>query len=210
MKKITRTVNVKGEPVDKGGKCTTERKSPRPRTVTIPPSKTCTTGTVSEPLRIPVIEDDTQTWVLRERTVDKKVIRGITKGAVSIGTIAGQVGETSAVGAIVSDTAVLWVTGSPLTTAGTFIFRAVDMEMACGVALKTTSCCSCDGFWAQAGIVRCNVRGIGGRMTLVKGRSSVSGDIRRDVKQRSGGGLRRWDRIIQAQGWGGGMRRRDR
>ena len=28
-------VNVKGEPVDKGGKCTMERKSPRPRTVTM-------------------------------------------------------------------------------------------------------------------------------------------------------------------------------
>ena len=33
-KKITRTVKVKGEPVDKGGKCTMERKSPRPHTVT--------------------------------------------------------------------------------------------------------------------------------------------------------------------------------
>ena len=144
-------VNVKGEPVDKGGKCTTERKRPRPHTITIPPSKTCTAGTTSEPLRIPIIEDDTRTWVLRERTVDKKVIRSITEGTTSIGTVAGQVGETSTVNAIISDTAVLWVAGSPLTTAGAFIFRAVDTEMTCGVALKTTSRCSHDGFWAQGG-----------------------------------------------------------
>ena len=84
-KKITRMVNVKGEPIDKGGKCTMERKRPRPHTITIPPSKTCTTGTTSEPLRIPVIEDDTWTWVLCERTVDEKVIRGVTEGAVLIG-----------------------------------------------------------------------------------------------------------------------------
>ena len=196
MKKITRTVNVKGEPIDKGSKCTTERKSPRPHTITIPPSKTCTTGTAPESLRISIIEDDTRTRVLRERTVNEKVIGGATEGAVSIGIVAGQVGETSTVGAIISDTAVLWMTGSPLTTAGTFIFGAVDPKMACGMALKTTSRCSCNGFWAQVGIVRCNTCGIGGRMTLVKGRSSVSRDVRRDVKQRSGGGLWRWDRII--------------
>ena len=188
-KKITRMVKVKGEPADKGGKCTMERKRPRPRTVTIPPSKTCTTGTTSEPLRIPIVEDDPWARVLHERTVDEKVIGGVAEVAALIRTIVGQVGGTSAVGTIISDTAVLWVTGSLLTTAGTFIFGAVDMEMVCGVALKTTSCCSCDGFWAQVGIVRCNACGVGGRATLVKGRSSVSGDVRRDVKQCSGGGL---------------------
>ena len=196
LKKITRTVNVKGEPVDKGGKCTTERKRPRPRTVTIPPSKTCTTGTTSEPLRIPVVEDDTWAWVLRKRTVDKKVIGSVTEGATSIRAVAGQVGETSTARAIISDTAVLWVTGSPLTTTGAFIFRAVDTEMTCGVALKTMSRCSRNRFWAQAGIVRCNSCWIGGCATLVKGRSNVSGDVRRDVKQHSGSGLRQWNRIV--------------
>ena len=92
-------MNVRGEPVVKGGKCTMERKSPRPHTITIPPSKTCTTGTASEPLWIPVVEDDTRTWVLHERTVDEKVIGGITEGAASIGTVAGQVGKTLTVGA---------------------------------------------------------------------------------------------------------------
>ena len=33
-KKMIRTVNVKGESIVKGGKCTTEKISPRPRTVT--------------------------------------------------------------------------------------------------------------------------------------------------------------------------------
>ena len=159
-----------------------ERKRPRPRTVTIPPSKTCTTGTTSEPLRVPLIEDDSWAWVLHERTVDKKVIGSVTEGASSIGTVAGQVGETSTVGAIISDTAILWMAGSPLTAAGTFIFGAIDMEMASGVALKTTSLRSRDGFWAQAGIARYNSCGIGGRASLMKGRPIVSGEVRRDVK----------------------------
>ena len=138
-KKITRTVKVKGESVVKGGKCTTERMSPLPRTVTIPPSKICTTRTTSKSLRISIIEDDTRARVLCKRTVDEKVIGGVTEGATSIGTVAGQVGETSTECAIISDTAVLWVTGSLLTTAGTFILRAVDAEMAHGMVLKTMS-----------------------------------------------------------------------
>ena len=173
-----------------------EKIRPRPRTVTIPPSKTCTTRTTSKPLRVSVIENDAQAWVLSKRTVDEKVIGGVTEGTMPIGTVAGQVGETSTVGAIISDTAVLWMTGSPLMTAGTFVFGAVNTEMACGVALKTMSRCSRSGFWAQAGIMRCNTCGVGGCAALMKGRSSVSGDVRRDVKQRSGGGLWRWYGIV--------------
>ena len=177
-----RTVNVKGESTVNGGKCTMERTSPCPCTVTIPPTKTCTTGTTSKPLRVPIVEDDTRTWVLCKRTVDKKVIGSIIEGATSIGTITGQVGETTTEGAIISDTAGLWVAGSPLTTAGALILGAVDMEMACGMTLKTTSRFSCDGFWAQAGIVRCNSCRIRGHVTLVKGRPSISEDVRRDVE----------------------------
>ena len=122
--------------------------------------------TTSKPLRIPIVEDDTRTWVLCKRTVDKKVIGGVAEGATSIRTVTGQMGETSTEGAIIPDTVVLWMAGSPLTTAGAFMLRAVDMEMACGMALKTTSRCSRDGFWAQAGIVRCNSCRIGGCVTL--------------------------------------------
>ena len=99
-----------------------------------------------------------------------------------VGTVTGQVGETSTEGAIVPDIVVLWMTGSTLTTAGAFIFGAVNMEMACGMTLKTTSLQSRIRFWAQAGITRCNSHRIGGRATLVKGRSCVSGDVRRDVE----------------------------
>ena len=189
-KKITRTVNVKGELIVKGGKCTTEKMSLQPRTVTIPPLKTCTTGTTSKPLRVSLIEDDTRAQVLRKRTVDEKVIGGVTEGATTIRTVVGQVGKTSTVGAIVSDTTVLWMTGSSLTTAGAFILGTVDMEMARGMALKTTSRCIRDGFWAQAGIMRCNSCRIGSHASLMKGRLSVSRDVRRDIDQRSGGRLR--------------------
>ena len=181
-KEMIRTANVKGESIVKGGKCTMEKTSPRPHTVTIPPSKTWTTRTTSQPLRVSLIEDDTRTRVFRKRTVDEKVIGSVAEGAVSIGTIAGQVSEASTVGAIISDTVILWVAGSALMTAGTFIFQTIDAEMTCGVALKTTSLCSRDGFWAQAGIVRCNSCWIGGGTTLMKSRSSVSRDVRRDVK----------------------------
>ena len=175
-------MNVKGEPVDKGGKCTTERKSPRPRTVTILPSKTCTTGTILKSIGIAVVEDDSWAWVLRKRTVDEKVIGSVTEGTMSIGAVVGQVGKTSAESAIVSDTAVLWMAGSSLATTGALIFRTVDTEMACGMTLKTMSRRICIGLWAQAGIVRCNLCRIGGRAALVKGRSNVSGDVRRDIK----------------------------
>ena len=193
---MIRMVNVKGESIVKGGKCTTEKMSLRPRTVTIPPLKTCTTGTTSKSLRISLVEDDSWTWVLRKRTVDEKMVGCVTEGAMSIGTVAGQVSEASAVGAIIPNAAVLRVTRSSLVTAGAFIFWAVDAEMTCSVALKTTSLCSRDGFWAQAGIVRRNSCWIGGRTTLMESRSSVSGNVRRDIKQHSGGRLRRWDGIL--------------
>ena len=182
-------VKVKGESTVKGSKCTTEKIRPRPHTITIPPAKTCTTGTTSKPLQVSVIEDDTWARVLRKRTVDKKVIGGVTEGASAIGAVMGQMGKTAAVGAIIPDAAVLQVTGSSLTAAGAFIFGTVDTKMACGVALKTTSRVSRNGFWAQAGIVRCNSRGVGGRASLMKGQSIVSGDVRRNVKQCSGGRL---------------------
>ena len=182
MRKIRRTVNVKGEPTVNGGKCITEKISPWPRTVTIPPSKTCTAGTTSKPLGIPIVEDDTWAWVLCKRTVDEKVIRGVTEGTMAIGAITGQVGEMSAEGTIISDTAVLGMAGSPLAAARALILGAVDTEMTCGMALKTTSHCIRNGFWAQVGIMRCNSCWIRGCVTLVKGGLSVSGDIRRNIE----------------------------
>ena len=110
------------------------------------------------------------------------MIGGVTEGAVAIRTVMGQVGETPAEGAIISDAAVLWMARSPLVAAGALVLGAVDMEMACGMTLKTMSRCIHDGFWAQAGVVRCNSCRIRGHATLVKGRLSVSRDVRRDIK----------------------------
>ena len=159
-------VKVNGESAVNGVKCTMERISPQPRTVTIPPSKTCTTGTTSKSLGISVVEDDAQAQVLHKRTVDEKVIRSVAEGASSIRAVAGQVGETLAEGVVISDAAILWVTRGPLATTGALVLGTVDTEMACGMTLKTTSRCIHDGLWAQAGIVRCNSCGIGGRATL--------------------------------------------
>ena len=158
--------------------------------------KTCTTGTTSESLGVSTVENDAWAQVLCKRTVDEKVIGSVTEGATSIGAVAGQMGETPAEGTIILDAAVLWVARGPLATTGAFILGTVDMEMACGMTLKTTSRCIRDGLWAQAGIMRCNSHRIGGCATLVKGRSSVSGDVRRDVKQCSGGRLQRRNGIV--------------
>ena len=141
-----RTVKEKGESSVNGDKCTMEKTSPQPRTVTIPPSKTCTTRTTSKSLGISIVEDDARAWVLRKRTVDEKVIGGITEGATSIGAILGQMGEAAAEGTIISGAAVLWMAWSPLATAGAFVLGTVDTEMACGMTLKTTSHCICEGF----------------------------------------------------------------
>ena len=150
--------------------------------VTIPPSKTCTTGTTLKSVGVSIVEDDPRAWVLHKRTVDEKVIGSVTEGATSIGAIPGQMGETATEGTIISGAVVLWMAWSPLVTAGAFVLGTVDTEMACGMTLKTMSCCIHKGFWAQAGIVRCNSCRIGGCATLVKGGSSVSRDVRRDVE----------------------------
>ena len=138
------------------------------------------------------------------------MIRSVTESTTSIGTVAGQMGETPAEGAIILDVAVLWVARGPLATTGALILGTVDTEMACGMTLKTTSCCIRNGLWAQVGIMRCNSCGIGGRATLVKGRLSVSRDVRRDIEQCSGGRLWQWNGIFQARGRGRRVRRRDR
>ena len=110
------------------------------------------------------------------------MIGSVAESTLSIGTVTGQVGETTAEGAVVSDAVILWVAGSPLATTGTFIFRAVDTEMAYGMTLKTTSLRSRDRFWAQAGIMRCNLRRVRGCVTLMEGRSCISKDVRRNVE----------------------------
>ena len=64
MENITETVNVRGESEDNGSRWMTEKRRSWPCTITIPPSKACTTGTNSDPLRVSVIEDDPTARVL--------------------------------------------------------------------------------------------------------------------------------------------------
>ena len=67
-----------------------------PRTVTIPPSRTCTTSARSKSLRIPIVEDNTATGVLGEWTVGDDVSQAIAKGTEAVWTIVGGVAEAAA------------------------------------------------------------------------------------------------------------------
>ena len=64
VKKEVARVKVIGESVARGAKWTIEKRRSRLRTVTIPPSKTHTSGTRSQSLRVPLIEDNPLTGVL--------------------------------------------------------------------------------------------------------------------------------------------------
>ena len=81
-----------------------------PCTVTIPPSKTCTTGVRSKPLWVSVIEDDPTAWVLREGTVCNDMSRVIAEGTNSVQTEVGGVAKTVAKRTVVSMTTVLGMT----------------------------------------------------------------------------------------------------
>ena len=62
-----------------------------PCTVTIPPLKTCTSGTRLQSLWVSVVEDDTATGVLREGAVCDDMTGVIAKGTELIWTVAGGV-----------------------------------------------------------------------------------------------------------------------
>ena len=177
------TMNVNGESNDNGGREMMEKIMSIPRTVTIPPSKTCTTGTRSQSFWIPVVEDNPTTGVLREGTVCDDVSWVIAKGTESVRAEARSVAEVVAKRTIVPGAAIFGMTRGTLTAVGTLVFWTVDMKMSCEVTVKTTSLVSCLGFWAQTGISRRNLNGIRGGSTLMEGRTRVSGD----VQQGSGG-----------------------
>ena len=170
-------VNVNSESNDNGGRQMIEKRRSLPHTVTLPPSKTCTTSARSESLRIPLIEDDPTAGILREGTVCHNVSQVVAKGTPSVWTVMGDVAEVAAKRTVVSNTLVLRVARGALVAVRTLVFRAVHTKMPCGVAVKTTSLRSRCGFWAQMGISRCNSSGVGGSTTLMKGRARVSGDI---------------------------------
>ena len=61
---IIEMVNVNGQSEESGDKWTMEKMRSDPRTVTIPPSKTCTTRTRLQSLWVSIVEDDPTTGVL--------------------------------------------------------------------------------------------------------------------------------------------------
>ena len=64
MKNITEAVNIKSKSENIGGRQMIEKRRSWPRTVTIPPSKACTTSANSNSLRVSVVEDDPTARVL--------------------------------------------------------------------------------------------------------------------------------------------------
>ena len=151
-----------------------EKRRLLPCIVTLPPSKTCTTGARSESLRIPLVEDDPTAGVLREGTVCNNVSPVVAKGAKLVWTVAGGVAKAVAKRTVVSNTTVLRVARGTLVAVRTLIFQAVDTTMPCSMAVKTMSLHSCCGLWAQTGVSRCNLSGVGGSTSLMKGRAGIS------------------------------------
>ena len=131
-----------------------------PCTVTIPPSKICTSRTKSQPLWISLIKDNPLAGVLRERAVANNVSWIITEGASSVWTDVGEVTEVSAKRTVVVRAMVLGVAWSALTAVRTFVFWTVNTKMPLVVTLKTNSCRSHDRLQAQPGIMRCNSSGV--------------------------------------------------
>ena len=114
-----------------------------PHTITIPPLKTCTTGARSKPLWVSVVEDDTTTGVLGERTVSDDMSRVVAEGPEMVWAIMGDVAKASAKRTVVPNTMVLRVARGALTTVGAFILWAIDTKMPCSMTVKTTSLRRC-------------------------------------------------------------------
>ena len=205
-KNIVKTVNVNGELGINGDKWMMEKIRSGPHTVTIPPSKTCTTGARSDSLWVSIIEDDTVTGVLGEGTIRDNMSWVIAEGTKAVWTVAGSVAKVTTKRTVVLRTTVLRVTRGVLAVVGTLVFWTVDTKMPHNVVVKTASLVSHCGFWAQMGVSRCNSSGIRGSTTLMKGRMEVS----RVIYQ--GGGSRQWRGCwsLEARGGRGCTRSRDR
>ena len=82
------------------------------------------------------------------------------------------------------ETVVLRVSGSMLSAVGAFVVGTVNMNMPQGMAVKTNSLQSRNHGWAQTGVLRDNLSGIGSSMILMKGRARIS----RFINKSKGGG----------------------
>ena len=86
MKKEIARVKVNSESVIRGAKWMIEKRRSGLCTVTILPSKTCTSRTKSQSLRVPLVEDNPLAGVLQERTVADDMSWVITEGAPPVWT----------------------------------------------------------------------------------------------------------------------------
>ena len=148
MKKEVVRVKVNGESVVRGAKWMIEKRRSGPRTVTIPPSKTHTSGTRSQSLMVPLIEDNPLAGVLGERTVADDMSWVIAEGAPPIWTDAREMAEVSAKRTVVARATILGVARGMLSAVRTLVFRTVDTKMPVVVTLKTNSRCKHNGLWA--------------------------------------------------------------
>ena len=160
-----------------------EKRMPLLCTITLPPSKTCTTGTKLESLWVSIIEDNITTGVLGKGAVCNDMSWVITKGTETVWTMAGGVAKVVAKRTVVSYATVLRVARGALATVRALVLQAVNMKMPCDVAVKTNSLISCCGLWAHMGVLRCNLTEVRSGTALMKGRTRVS----RDIQQGSGG-----------------------
>ena len=168
---MVETVNVNGD------KWMIEKIRSCPHTITIPPSKTCTTRARLQSLQVSIIEDDTAAGVLKEGAVCDDMSRVVAEGAKVVWAIVGGVAKVVAKRTVVLNTTILGVTRGALMAAGALILQAVNMKMPCDMVVKTTSLSSHCGLQAQTGVSRCNSSGVGGGTALLKGGVRIGGII---------------------------------
>ena len=143
-------------------------------TITIPPSKTHTTGTLSKSFWVSIIEKNPTAGVLQKGAVSNDVSRVITKGTLFVWAVAREVAEVSAKRTIVLKTAVLGMSRGTSSAVRAFVIRAVNTKMPEGMTVKTYSLLSCGHCWAQMGVSRDNSSGIGCHMVLVESGMRIS------------------------------------
>ena len=180
-----------------------EKRWSRFRTVSIPSSKTRTSGTKLQSLRVSLIEDNPLAGVLRERTVADDMSWIITEGAPLVWTDTREMAEVSAKRTVVVRTMVLGVAWGMLPAVRTLVLWTVDTKMPLVVTLKTNSCCKHNRLQAQLGIMRCNLSGVGSGVSPMKCRAGVG----RLINESEGDRLWRGDRITLSRFSRGGGRR---
>ena len=89
-------VNINGESETNRDKWKMEKIRSDPYTITIPPSKTCTTSARSKSFQVSLIEDDTATGVLEERAICDNMSWVVAKGAKLVWAITGGVAKVVA------------------------------------------------------------------------------------------------------------------